>query len=233
MTVGVDPPEPVPAGMISLPQCVVYLAADQGDFRFSEPVAIYQHVETGELKIGHESGWLADAGAAFAAHEELILFLLRTGHLTAFVDGPGEALSPEFWQYPVAHQSLRSGVWKGRRLLASRDELREIVALTRPQAAESVSEKGAQGEPEPEEVIERAATRPERRGAKPKYPWARVLGYAAGWIAERGILPDTQAELELVITEQLERLSMDASPSVIRNYAREMFEGYRQQLDDE
>ena len=57
-------------------------------------------------------------------------------------------------------------------------------------------------------MIEPADARPERRGAKPKYPWAKVLGYAAGWIAERGSLPDTQAELELVITEQLERLSI-------------------------
>jgi hypothetical protein len=60
-----------------------------------------------------------------------------------------------------------------------------------------------------------------------------VLGYAAGWLNEMGKTPNTQAELERVIVERIESLGGSASSSTVRGYAREMLQGYQQQLDDE
>jgi hypothetical protein len=233
MSIDRDPTEPVPAGMVSLPDCRGYLAARHGDQRLVQPVAVYRHAETGELRFEPSSGEIAGVLKAFAAYEELVLLLLRTGELTAYVDGPDLQLSPEFWQYPFALQSLRSGTWKGRRLLASRDELEEIAALTSPRSADPSPDDGVQSEPEPEAVIEPAAARQERRGGKMRHFWPKVLGYAAGWIAERGSLPGTQAELERVITDRVESLGEEAAVSTVRAYAREMWEGYQQQLNDD
>jgi hypothetical protein len=82
------------------------------------------------------------------------------------------------------------------------------------------------GEPEPHG---RAA----RTGRKPKDFWPKVLGYAAGWLAERGEAPNRQSELEDVILERIEVLGGEAERSTVRSYAREMLAGYRAQLDDE
>ena len=43
------------AGMVSLSHYMGYLAAQDGDMRLVEPVSVYQHVETGELRIEDNS----------------------------------------------------------------------------------------------------------------------------------------------------------------------------------
>jgi hypothetical protein len=60
-----------------------------------------------------------------------------------------------------------------------------------------------------------------------------VLGFAAGWLAERGAAPDRQRQLEDVILERIEVLGGAADRSTVRPYAREMLAGYRAQLDDD
>jgi hypothetical protein len=50
-----------------------------------------------------------------------------------------------------------------------------------------------------------------RAGPKPKDFWPKVLGYAAGWLAEKGEAPNRQRELEDVILERIDALA--ARPS--------------------
>jgi hypothetical protein len=114
-------------------------------------------------------------------------------------------------------------------LLASRDELEEIAALTSPRSADP--DDGAKSEPEPDQVIEPAGARLERRGGKIKDFWPKVLGHAAAWIAEEG-QADNQAVLERFITEKLEALGNAAEPSTVRRYAAGMLEGFNEQLAD-
>jgi hypothetical protein len=220
----------VPAGMVSLPHCIGYLAARQGDDRLVQPVSIYKNMETGELRYEPE---LPELQATWDAYTDLVLFMLRAGYLVAYVDGSDHVLSPEFWQYPVARQSLLSGCWDGHRLLASREELEELVGEIIHRSTMGSQDEALPAEPDPEAVIEPAAAKPERRGAKPKDYWPKVLGYAAGWLNEMGKTPNTQAELERVIVERIESLGGSASSSTVRGYAREMLQGYQQQLDDE
>ena len=69
------------------------------------------------------------------------------------------------------------------------------------------------------------------RGPKPRDFWPKVLGYAAGWLAEKGEAPNRQVELERVILDRIEKLGGEADPSTVRPYARQMLAGYRAQLD--
>ena len=69
------------------------------------------------------------------------------------------------------------------------------------------------------------------RGPKPRDFWPKVLGYAAGWLAEKGEAPNRQVELERVILDRIEKLGGEADPSTVRPYARQMLAGHRAQLD--
>ena len=73
----------------------------------------------------------------------------------------------------------------------------------------------------------------ESRGPKIKDFWPQVLGYAAGWLAEKGEAPGRQCELEKEISKRIAALGKEANPSTVRLYARQMLAGYRAQLDGE
>src|SRR4051794_31886968 len=74
---------------------------------------------------------------------------------------------------------------------------------------------------------------PAKRGPKIKDFWPKVLGYAAGWLAEKREAPERQRELEDLILDRIGKLNGEAERSTVRTYAREMLSGYRAQLDDE
>ena len=226
MTTEVNPPAPIPAGMVSLSlsHCMGYLAAQDGDMRLVEPISVYQHVETGVVRIEPEG-----IQAVHAAYTDLVLFVLRAGYFSAYVDTADQVLSPEFWQYPVARQCLLSGSWKSHRLLARREELKQFADNILLQ--QSGAAQGGDSEPDAEEIIEPAKAAPERRGPKPKNFWPKVLGYAASWLAVNG-RPEQQADLEAVITERIKGLEQLADVSTVRGYAREMLDAYRQQMGD-
>jgi hypothetical protein len=110
-----------------------------------------------------------------------------------------------------------------RAMRAASFDKEELEKLYPPQAAGAPS--GEAGSPR---LSSRGA-----RGPKPKDFWPKVLGFAAGWLAERGAAPDRQRQLEDVILERIEVLGGAADRSTVRPYAREMLAGYRAQLDDD
>jgi hypothetical protein len=117
------------------------------------------------------------------------------------------------------------------------DEQDVIRFFAERQARLAASMRGVAAAPEREAPGDRAEPHEREariaRGPKPKDFWPKVLGYAAGWLAEKGEAPQRQAELEAVIRQRIMALGGEAEPSTVRPYAREMLEGYRAQLDDE
>jgi hypothetical protein len=226
VTIDVDLPPPVPAGFVPLNECVAYFAVRNGDDRFVTPVSIWRHSETGQLRTEPP---LQEMHEALKHYTDLVLFHLRAGYLTAFIDGPGQALSPSFWQYPVASDSLQKGSWKEYRLFASKDELREAADNILNQIDGRARQAGAQDEPRTEDVMETVEQRGERRGPRVKNFWAKVLGHAAAWLAANGA-PSTQAELEELIIARVEMLEESAAPSHVRIYASELLDAFRQEL---
>jgi hypothetical protein len=146
--------------------------------------------------------------------------LLAQGLLT--VHGPGDARER---LTSVSDTSDESAV---------DDDLRDALQAVRFDEAEidallSTANLSADGkQPGHQERKPRGA-----RGPKPKDFWPKVLGYAAGWLSEKGEAPDRQRELEDVILNRIEQLGGEAERSTVRSYAREMLAGYRAQLDAE
>ena len=228
MSIGVDPPPPVPAGFVPLNDCIGYLAVRNGDGRFVNPVTIWRHSQTGEIRTEPP---LLEMREALLVYTNQILAWLRAGYLTAFVDGPDQTLAPSFWQYPVAQECVQKGSWKTFRLFASRDELEEIAENLAYLIEARAREVGGADEPKAEDVLEHAEQRSKRRGPKIKHFWAKTLGQAAAWLASNG-MPDNQTKLEEFILTRIENMGQSAEPSQVRVYANELFNAFREEMAD-
>lgn len=119
----IGPPDPVPAGKVPLTHCIGYLAARFGDNRLVQPISLFEHEETGELRWDPPP---SEIKGAIEAYSGMTLLALRAGYLTAFVGESGQILPPDFWQWSEALECLRTGSWRNTRLLVDRDELRRL-----------------------------------------------------------------------------------------------------------
>ena len=113
--------------MVALSHCMAHLAERNGDPRLVEPISVYRHSETGEIRLEPEP---SEISTILASYTELVLFALRAGYISAYVDSGERVLSPEFWQYPIARECLNSSKWKDHKFFQSLLELNALANTT-------------------------------------------------------------------------------------------------------
>jgi hypothetical protein len=141
--------------MIPLSDAVLLITSQIFDLDLTPPVEIWQHSETGEIKLVPDLGSLKGAAGYVEHGRSMVLRWLRSAMVGALVDH-NNVLPTIAWYDPRAAEWLRTGEYDGKPLLVDRHELWAALAgldrhMIPGEAAQEAPDEQSEERSEPEE----------------------------------------------------------------------------------
>lgn len=160
---------PIPKGMIPLPEAVLLTTSQIFDLDLTPPVEVWQHSETGEIKLAPDWRSLKVVAECVEHGRSVVLKWLRSGIVGALIDN-NNVLPTIAWYDSRAAEWLRKGKYDGKPLLVDRHELGialaglEISVISSEEAREGLIEHSEDRSEQEEPSLEQPRNKRGRPG---------------------------------------------------------------------